>query len=73
MEDYIRSILSPESLLKCYGSLDNVAIVTLAPELHGADDAIKWLTSKGVVVSLGEKISLCVYVCVIMTHGQIIF
>lgn len=38
-----------------YGSnLENVAIVTLAPELPGAIDVIDWLVKKGVVVSVGE-------------------
>ena len=62
MEAYIRNKLSPELLLKCYGCLDNVAIVTLAPELEGAHQSIEWLTNNRVVVSLGEE-AMCVLMC----------
>ena len=37
-----------------YGSLANVSIVTLAPELHGSADVIKELTERGIIVSVGE-------------------
>jgi len=42
-----------DEVKRVYGSLDNAAIVTLAPELPGAVDMIQQLTSLGVVVSLG--------------------
>jgi len=43
-----------DDLRRVYGSLDNAAIVTLAPELPGAVDVIRQLTTLGVTVSLGD-------------------
>ena len=52
----------------CYGSdMDNIRIVSLAPELDGAMDTIKWLNAyrntdgKKIVVSLGH--SMAQYAC----------
>ena len=50
-----------ETLHTFYGHLDNIAIVTLAPELSGALDVIGYLSEKGVVVSLGHS-SACLSV-----------
>ncbi|VDL73485.1 unnamed protein product [Nippostrongylus brasiliensis] len=43
------------SINEVYGSVENAAIITLAPELKGSEEAIKYLTSKGVIVSLGHS------------------
>lgn len=37
-----------------YGDLQNVKIITLAPELSGASDVIINLTKLGITVSVGE-------------------
>ncbi|XP_027718798.1 N-acetylglucosamine-6-phosphate deacetylase isoform X2 [Vombatus ursinus] len=46
-----------QELLKTYGSLDNIAIITLAPELKRSHEVIKELTSRGVCVSVGHSVS----------------
>ena len=43
-ENFIQSLLSPSTVMETYGSLDNVCIITLAPELEGAQDTIRWLS-----------------------------
>lgn len=45
------------NLIDTYGSLNNIAIVTLAPELNGSMETIKLLSNKGIVVSLGHTSS----------------
>lgn len=55
-EQYLRTFQSGgiEELLGTYGSLDNVAIVTLAPELASSNMVVKELCQRGITVSLGE-------------------
>jgi len=55
-ERHIRDTISKEKLLECYGkSLDGVKIITLAPELPGALETIKWLHKehKDIKISIG--------------------
>ncbi|CAJ0580759.1 unnamed protein product, partial [Mesorhabditis spiculigera] len=42
-------------LTRVYGGLDNIAIITIAPEKQHAEKAIDWLTKKGIVCSLGHS------------------
>lgn len=51
-----KKLLAPGSggIERVYGGTKDIAIVTLAPEMDGASNAIEGLTTKGVVVSLGH-------------------
>lgn len=42
-----------QDVQRVYGSLENVAVITLAPELFGALDVVKQLTASGITVSVG--------------------
>ncbi|XP_060696611.1 N-acetylglucosamine-6-phosphate deacetylase [Hemiscyllium ocellatum] len=46
-----------QDLLDTYGSLDNVRIVTLAPELNRSEEVIKELVRHRICVSLGHSVS----------------
>ncbi|MCB1137089.1 MAG: hypothetical protein KDK78_12540, partial [Chlamydiia bacterium] len=46
---------SPDRLQEIYGDLGAVRLVTLAPEIPGALDAIRHLVAQGVVVSIGHS------------------
>ena len=62
--NYIKSnaIGGIQVLESTYGSLDNIAIITVAPELPGIIDCIPLLVNKNIVVSIGEFIlKLCVF------------
>ncbi|XP_069680305.1 N-acetylglucosamine-6-phosphate deacetylase [Periplaneta americana] len=55
---YIRDMNNGfKSIQEIYGSLDNVKIVTLAPELNNAAEVIEELTSRDVTVSLGHSMA----------------
>ncbi|XP_054615693.1 N-acetylglucosamine-6-phosphate deacetylase isoform X2 [Dunckerocampus dactyliophorus] len=58
-ERFLRTFRSggPADLTQVYGSLDNVAMVTLAPELEGSQMAVKELCRRGVTVSLGHSVA----------------
>ncbi|MBN3301831.1 NAGA deacetylase, partial [Amia calva] len=54
-EQYLRSFQNggTRDLLDTYGHLDNVGIVTLAPELPNSREVIRELVQRGITVSLG--------------------
>ncbi|XP_068605512.1 N-acetylglucosamine-6-phosphate deacetylase [Brachionichthys hirsutus] len=48
---------SIEDAMEAYGTLDNVALVTLAPELANSQSVVKELSQRGVAVSLGHSVA----------------
>ncbi|XP_021500459.1 N-acetylglucosamine-6-phosphate deacetylase isoform X2 [Meriones unguiculatus] len=58
-EAYLRSFGANafHDVLATYGSLDNVRIVTLAPELDRSREVIQALTAQGIRVSLGHSVA----------------
>lgn len=59
-EQYLRSFQSGGmlDLIETYGTLDNVAMVTLAPELPNSEKVVRELAQRGITVSLGMCIKL---------------
>ena len=56
-EEYIQhTTITEQVIVDCYGSLDNIKIITLAPELEGCLSVIPWLSAQNIVVSLGKKL-----------------
>ncbi|CAG0883994.1 unnamed protein product [Darwinula stevensoni] len=55
-EEFIRPLDKGwQSVMDVYGCLENVSIVTLAPELHQASGVISRLITMGITVSLGHS------------------
>ncbi len=63
-EVHVQDTVSYSLIQECYGSLDNMTIITLAPELPGAMEVIPLLVDKRIVVGLGT-IVICILYCVI--------
>lgn len=58
-EKFLRTFKSGgvEDLMEAYGSLDNVAMVTLAPELASSQSVVSVLSQRGITVSLGHSVA----------------
>lgn len=58
-----------KSVMDMYGSLDNIKIVTIAPENPGAPEAIEFMVSKGLTVSEGHTVATIEQAEVGINHG----
>ncbi|XP_034046728.1 N-acetylglucosamine-6-phosphate deacetylase [Thalassophryne amazonica] len=58
-EQYLRTFQSGDiqDVMEVYGNLDNVAMVTLAPELENSHSIIRELCRRGITVSLGHSVA----------------
>ncbi|XP_053328132.1 N-acetylglucosamine-6-phosphate deacetylase [Spea bombifrons] len=56
-------------LLATYGTLDNVNILTLAPEMQRSEEVIRGLVQRGICVSLGHSIANLSQAEDAVTHG----
>ncbi|XP_028455371.1 N-acetylglucosamine-6-phosphate deacetylase [Perca flavescens] len=58
-EQFLRTFQSGgiKDLMEAYGGLDNIAMVTLAPELGGSQSVVKELCQRGITVSLGHSVA----------------
>ncbi|XP_042249272.1 N-acetylglucosamine-6-phosphate deacetylase isoform X1 [Thunnus maccoyii] len=58
-EQYLRTFQSGgiKDVLEAYGSMDNVAMVTLAPELPSSQSVVRELCQRGITVSLGHSVA----------------
>lgn len=58
-EQFLRTFKSGgiEDLIEAYSTLDNVAMVTLAPELAGSLSVVRELCQRGITVSLGHSVA----------------
>lgn len=63
-EQFLRTFRSGgiKDLMEVYGSLDNVALVTLAPEMEHSQSVVRELSQRGITVSLGKRVLTCVCV-----------
>ncbi len=53
--DRLKACADFASPLACYGNMEGVKLVTLAPEIAGAHDWISWLKQQGIVVAAGHS------------------
>ncbi|XP_005191549.1 N-acetylglucosamine-6-phosphate deacetylase [Musca domestica] len=57
-EECIKSLENGfQGLMDVYGSLKNVKIITLAPELESSENVIKQLTEQGITVAVGHSMA----------------
>ena len=60
-QQFIQSLLSPSAVMRTYSCLDNVRVVTLAPELEGAQDTIRWLSRSEKSIKISGDLKFIFY------------